>query len=259
MRTHVTPLRIVKHLVLLVSSLVFMFPFLWMVFGVFKTNNEIWQQPYKLFPSHWNLVEVLQSLPTLGLGTYIYNSFFVGIVGTLIMLFAATLFTYVVVFMKTKHTELLFALVLATYMLPGAITYVPSYVILANAGLLDTLSGKKTSLDYIDAARIDGANHLRTLWHVVFPLNQSAFFTLFTLTFIQQYNNYMWPSIMLTSRDKYLISQGLRQFFIQEGAYGMNWAEVMLASTVATLPLFIIFIVGQNWLVTGIMQDSGLK
>jgi multiple sugar transport system permease protein len=278
MRLKSNPLKIVKHTVLIVSSIVFMFPFLWMVFGVFKTNNEIWQQPYKIFPAHWNLAEVLRSLPTLGLGTYIYNSFFVGIVGTFVMLLAATLFTYVIVFMKTKHTELLFALVLATYMLPGAITYVPSYVILANVGLLDSLSGlivsnmasvfavfylrqsfKKTSLDYIDAARIDGANHLRTLWHVVFPLNQSAFFTLFTLTFIQQYNNYMWPSIMLTSQDKYLISQGLRQFFIQEGAYGMNWAEVMLASTVATLPLFIIFIVGQNWLVTGIMQDSGLK
>lgn len=278
MRLQSSLLQIVKHTVLIVSSVFFMFPFLWMVFGVFKTNNEIWQQPYKLFPAHWSLAEVLGSLPTLGLGTYIYNSFFVGIVGTLVMLLVATLFTYVIVFMRTKHTELLFALVLGTYMLPGAITYVPSYVILANLGLLDTLLGlivsnmasvfavfylrrsfKKTSLDYIDAARIDGANHLRTLRHVVFPLNQSAFFTLFTLTFIQQYNNYMWPSIMLTSQDKYLISQGLRQFFIQEGAYGMNWAEVMLASTVATLPLFIIFIVGQNWLVTGIMQDSGLK
>lgn len=273
-----TTLRIVKHTVLIASSIVFMFPFLWMVFGVFKTNNEIWQQPYKLFPTHWNLTEIVRTLPTLGLGTFIYNSFFVGIVGTLIMLLAATLFTYVIVFMKTRHTDVLFALVLGTYMLPGAVTYVPSYVILANIGLLDTLSGlmvsnmasvfavfylrqsfKKTSPDYIDAARIDGANHLRTLWHVVFPLNQSAFFTLFTLTFIQQYNNYMWPSIMLTSREKYLISQGLRQFFIQDGAYGMNWAEVMLASTVATLPLIAIFIIGQNWLVSGIMQDSGLK
>ncbi len=255
-----------------------MFPFLWMVFGVFKTNNEIWQQPYKLFPAQWNIGTVIESLPELGLGTYIFNSFFVGIVGTLMMILAATLFTYVIVFMKTKHTELLFALVLGTYMLPGAITYVPSYVILANVGLLDTLFGlmlsnmasvfgvfylrqsfKKTSPNYIDAARIDGASHLRTLRHVVFPLNQSAFFTLFVLTFIQQYNNYMWPSIMLTSQEKYLISQGLRQFFIQEGAYGMNWAEVMLASTVATLPLIIIFIVVQNWLVTGIKQDSGLK
>lgn len=267
-----------KHGVLLVASAVFMFPFAWMVFGIFKTNNEIWQEPYKLLPGRFDLGAAGEALANTDLGRYIVNSLFVGTVGTLVMLAAAVFFTYVIVFMRTKYTEVLFYVVLATYMLPAAVTYVPSYVILAQMGLLDTLTGlmftyvasvfavfylrqsfKKVSRDYIDAARIDGASHLKTLRHVVLPLNTSAVFTLFVLSFIQQYNNYMWPSIMLNSREKYLVSQGLRQFFIQEGAYGMNWADVMLASTVTIIPLIAIFIVGQNWLVSGIMQDSGLK
>lgn len=69
----------------------------------------------------------------------------------------------------------------------------------------------------------------------------------------------MWPGIILNSQDKYLVSQGLRQFFIQDGAYGMNWSEVMLASTITILPVIIIFILVQKWFVTGIVQDSGVK
>lgn len=269
---------IIKHVVLLPISLIFAFPFIWMVLGVFKTNNEIWQTPYKIFPSQWSMVKVVESLTNIEFGRYIFNSFYVGVAGTFVMIITATLFTYVIVFMKNKYTDWLFMLVLATYMLPSAVTYVPSYVILANIGLLDKLVGlmfsnmasvfavfylrqsfMKMSIDYYEAARIDGASHLSILRHVIFPLNKSAFYTVFVLTFVQQYNSYMWPSIMLKSQDKYLVSQGLRQFFIQDGAYGMNWSEVMLASTVTIIPVILVFIFLQKWFITGVMQDSGLK
>lgn len=267
-----------KHLVLIPLAIFFAFPFIWMVMGIFKTNNEIWQQPYKLLPGQWPLEAVARSLLGLDFGRYIFNSLYVGIVGTLLMILVATLFTYAIVFLGNKYTAWLFYIVLATYMLPGAVTYVPSYVILANLGLLDTLTGlmftylasvfavfylktsfQKMSKDYFDAARIDGASHWKILRHVVFPLNKSAFYTVFVLSFVQMYNNYMWPSIMLSSNEKYLVSQGLRQFFIQDGAYGMNWSQVMLASTVTIMPVILLFIFGQRSFVTGIMQDSGLK
>lgn len=270
--------KISKYSILTLSSLVFAFPFMWMIFGIFKTNAEIWQQPYKLLPDSFNLYKVIGSLGNIHFSQYIFNSLFVGIIGTLLMILVAILFSYVTVFMKTKYTDLLFAVVLATYMLPGAVTYVPSYIILANIHMLDKLWGlifsnlasvfavfylrqsfMKMSFDYVEAARIDGASHLSILRHVVLPLNKSACCTVFVLTFIQQYNNYMWPSIMLKSDEKYLISQGLRQFFIQDGAYGMNWSEVMLASFVAIIPVLIIFILGQQWFITGISQESGLK
>ncbi len=267
-----------KHLVLIPLSILFAFPFIWMVLGVFKTNNEIWQTPYKLLPGEFKITEVMTSLTNIHFGRYIFNSFYVGIVGTLVMLIAAVLFTYVIVFMANRYTEWLFTLVLGIYMLPAAVTYVPSFILLANMGLVDTLTGlmfsyvasifavfylrqsfMKMSKSYYEAARIDGASHWKILKHVVFPLNKSAFYTVFVLTFVQQYNNYMWPSILLKDQNKYLVSQGLRQFFIQDGAYGMNWSEVMLASTVTILPVILLFIVGQRWFVTGIMEDSGLK
>lgn len=269
---------LLRHLVLIASSILFAFPFFWMVMGIFKTNNEIWQTPYKILPEHFDVIGVWASVQEIHFGKYILNSFYVGIVGTIVMLFVTMLFTYVVVFMSGRWTNRIFAVVMAIYMLPGAVTYVPSYVILSRLGLLDALTGlmftylanifavfylrqsfMKTSRSYIEAARIDGASHWETLRYVVFPMNKSAFYTVFILTFVQQYNNYMWPSIMLKDQEKYLVSQGLRQFFIQDGAYGMNWSEVMLASTLTILPVIILFILGQKWFVTGIMQDSGLK
>ncbi|WFR58673.1 carbohydrate ABC transporter permease [Anaerocolumna sp. AGMB13025] len=268
----------IKYIFLCMISFLFVFPFLWMLFGAFKSNNEIWQTPYQLFPKHINLTELAANLKAVNLYGYLGNSFFVGAVGTVLILLVSGMFAYAVVFLKSKNMDRIFAIVLITYMLPGAVTYVPAYVILAKLQLLDKLSGlifsylanvfavfyfrqsfMKTSMDFVEAAKIDGANHRLILRHVILPLNKSAFWSVGLITFIQLYNSYMWPSIMLKSQEKYLISQGLRQFFIQDGAYGMNWSQIMLASTITILPVVILLIVAQKWLMAAISQDSGVK
>lgn len=268
----------IKYIFLCMISFLFVFPFLWMLFGAFKSNNEIWQTPYQLFPKHINLTELAANLKAVNLYGYLGNSFFVGAVGTVLILLVSGMFAYAVVFLKSKNMDRIFAIVLITYMLPGAVTYVPVYVILAKLQLLDKLSGlifsylanvfavfyfrqsfMKTSMDFVEAAKIDGANHRLILRHVILPLNKSVFWSVGLITFIQLYNSYMWPSIMLKSQEKYLISQGLRQFFIQDGAYGMNWSQIMLASTITILPVVILLIVAQKWLMAAISQDSGVK
>ncbi|MDF2609663.1 MAG: transporter permease [Lachnospiraceae bacterium] len=271
-------ITVLKYVILCALSFLFLFPFLWMLFGSFKTNNEIWQKPYHLLPSHFDFSSLLMNLKEIKLNGYLLNSLFVGIVGTILILIVNSMFAYAVVFLKSKYMNLIFVIVLITYMLPGAVTYVPSYVILARLHMLDKLSGlifsylanvfavfyfrqnfMKTSIDFVEAAKLDGAGHWSILRNVILPLNTSAFCSVGLLTFIQLYNSYMWPSIMLNSPEKYLISQGLRQFFIQDGAYGMNWSQVMLASTVAILPVILILIVAQKWLIAAITQDSGVK
>ncbi len=269
---------LMKYIFLAGISVIFLFPFAWMFLGAFKSNNEIWQMPYKLLPDHLDFAEFFQNLKEIKLYGYLFNSFLVGIAGTALILIVSSMFAYAVVFLRNRNMDRIFVIVMVTYMLPGAVTYVPSYVILAHLGLLNTLSGlvfsnlanvfavfyfrqafRKTSMDFVEAAKIDGANHRLILRHVILPLNTSAFSSVGLLTFIQLYNSYMWPSIMLTSQDKYLVSQGLRQFFIQEGAYGMNWAQVMLASTITALPILIILFAAQKWLMSAISQDSGVK
>ena len=110
----------------------------------------------------------------------------------------------------------------------------------------------------IEAARIDGSSEWKILWRIVFPNTKSAFITLGLFTFIGNYNSYMWPSLIMRSKEKTLISNGLIQFFFQEGGYGMNWAQVMVGSTITVLPLLIAFAFLQKWFITGIC-DSGTK
>ncbi|NCC75617.1 MAG: carbohydrate ABC transporter permease [Clostridia bacterium] len=270
--------NLARHLVLAAVSLAFIFPLLWMILGAFKTNNEIWQQPYKLLPDNWNFAEVIALAQSIQFETYIANSLLVGIVGTLAIVLCATWFAYALVFIPGRQNHLLFMIVLVTYMLPSTVTYVPSYVLLSRLGLLDSLPGLmfsnlasvfavfylrqsflKTSPETVEAAQMDGASHTAILRHVVFPLNKPAFVTVSLLLFVQNYSSYLWPSIILSSEENLLVSQGLRQFFIQDGAYGMNWSEVMLASTLTVLPILLIFVLGQNWFTTGITEDSGLK
>ncbi len=131
----------VKYIFLCIISFLFVFPFLWMLFGAFKTNNEIWQTPYQLFPKHINFSDLAANLKAINLYGYLGNSFFVGIVGTFLILLVSGMFAYAVVFLKSKNMDRIFIIVLITYMLPGAVTYVPAYVILANLHMLDKLSG----------------------------------------------------------------------------------------------------------------------
>lgn len=259
-------------------ALAFAFPFLWMVCGIFKTNEEIWRAPHALLPTRVDLQGLAANLSNLGLGKAMLNSVLVGGLGTIAILGVSSLFAYAVVFLRTRWTEFAFMLVLLTYMLPGAVTYVPSYVLLAKLGLLDTWAGlilsylanafsvfflrqsfKRVSRDFIDAARIDGTRELGILFRVVIPLNASSLSSIGMLTFIGLYNSYLWPSIMINDPDKFLISQALRQFFIQEGAYGMNWGQVMLACTIALLPIVILFLAVREWFLTSIAEDSGVK
>ena len=111
----------------------------------------------------------------------------------------------------------------------------------------------------IEAARIDGANHWQILWRVVCPMTKSSFITMGLMNFITCYNNYMWPSLITDSDSKMLVSQGLRKFFIEGGAYGTEWPLVMAGSAIIVLPLLILFAFTQKWFINGIGGDTGMK
>lgn len=111
----------------------------------------------------------------------------------------------------------------------------------------------------IEASRMDGASHFRVLWEIVCPMTKSSFITFGLMSFIAAYNSYMWPSLITNDQPKYLVSQGLRSFFIEGGAYGTEWAKVMAASSVIVLPLLVIFAFTQKWFINGIGGDTGVK
>ncbi len=222
-----------KALILLIFSIFTAFPFLWMVLSALKTKAEI-MDVSRFFPEEFqwgNFYEVIFNSPLL---RYVWNSLFVSVITLAIQIVTAAMIAYALVFMKFKGRKILFAIIMGTYMLPTAATYIPSYIILAKWNLLDTFMGliisncvsifgifllrqafMQVPMGMIEAARIDGASQWKILWRVVCPMTKSSFITFGLMNFITCYNSYMWPSLITDSNEKMLVYQGLRKFIIE--------------------------------------------
>lgn len=266
-----------KMLLLFLFSIFTAFPFFWMVISALKTKAEI-MDVSKFFPAEFqwnNFYEVVFNSPLL---RYVWNSLFVSVITLVIQIVTAAMIAYALVFLKFNGRKILFAIIMGTYMLPTAATYIPSYIILADCNLLNTFTGliisncvsifgifllrqafMQVPMGVIEAARIDGASQWKILWQVVCPMTKSSFITFGLMNFITCYNSYMWPSLITDSNEKMLVSQGLRKFFIEGGAYGTEWPLVMAGSTLIVLPLLILFAFTQKWFINGIGGDTGMK
>lgn len=270
-------LKALKHLFLIFISLGMIFPFFWMVVSSLKTNDEIWQFPPKWFPENPNWGNFIDAWVMAPFDLYIFNSIFTAVCIVTIQVINSAMFAYALTQFNFRGKNILFAVVLVTYMLPSAATYVPSYVILADLEMLDTYKGlilsnavsvfgiflfrqafMQVPKELVDAARVDGASHWMIVWKVITPLTKPTFITFMLISFVQNYNSYLWPSLIMNSEEKQLITTGLRQFFIQEGAYGLQWPLIMAASSFAVIPLLLLFVIAQKWFVSGI-SDQGIK
>lgn len=266
-----------RHIVLICISIITFFPFLWMISSALKTKDEVFNFPPAIVPEvpQWNnFIQVFKEAP---FEIYLRNSFFVASIEVLFQVISAAMIAYALTQFKFKGKKSLFAIILGTYMLPSAVTYVPCYMILADMNLIDTLTGliisnlanvfgiflirqafMQIDKSLVEAARMDGASHLKILLKIMFPLTKPTFITFGLISFVTYYNEYMYPSLITKSPEKFLVSAGLRQFFIQGGAYGIKWPEIMAASTITVLPLLILFLVAQKWFMQGV-SDSGVK
>ena len=272
--------RILKKIVLYVFLVIFTFavafPFLWMMSSALKTKDEV-MNSFSLIPNEFlwgNFAEAFTGAP---FAQYIFNSLLTALVIVAIQVVNSAMIAYALTQLQFRGRGAMFAVIMATNMLPAAATYVPSYIILAEMNLLNTYTGliisncvymfgiflvrqafMQVSKSLVEAAWVEGASHWHTLWHILVPITKSSFVTLGLLSFVANYNNYMWPSLITTRPQYYLISQGLRLYFIEGGAYGIKWPQIMAASTFTVLPLMILFFVTQRWFIQGI-SDSGVK
>lgn len=226
-------------------------------------------------PQWSNFISILVDSPLPG---YIANSLLVSVVTVALQIVTGAMLAYAIVFFEFKGRKALFTLIMGTYMLPVAATYIPSYIILSRWGMLDTFRGliisstvsifgifllrqsfMQVPKGLVEAARMDGGSHFRILWEIICPMTKSSFITFGLMSFISTYNNYMWPSLITRSSEKYLVSQGLRSFLIEGGAYGTEWALVMAGSAVIVVPLLVLFAFTQKWFINGIGGDTGIK
>lgn len=269
---------IVRNAILIFFSLLIALPFFWMLTNSLKTKNEIWARPPVLWPAVPQWSNFSEALGDGYLMRYTFNSLFVALAITAIVLFNSAMFGYALTHVRMKGKTFFFTVIMITYIMPSAVTNIPSYVILAKLNLINTHLGliissmasifsifyfrqmfSQISPAIVESAKMDGASHMRILWQIVAPMSFSTFITLGVFSFIGSYNSYVWPSLILQSKEKYLVSQGMQLFFVAEGAYGMKWGAIMATCTVIVVPLLFLFVACEKYIVAGISNDSAVK
>ncbi|MCL5269373.1 MAG: carbohydrate ABC transporter permease [bacterium] len=260
------------HAVLTVVALTMLLPFAWMVLASFKPLSEIEQ--INPIPTEWkpgNYPKIFEQIP---FAKYYFNSLFVAAWVTLLQTLTSAMAAYSFARLRWPGRDQLFKLYLATIMIPGVVTMIPNYALMVRLHLLDSYTGLivpaafsafgtfllrqfmltiSPSMD--EAAAIDGATHWRIFWEVILPLSRPGVIVLAIFTFMGTYGSFFWPLVLIKSEHLRTLPIGMVYF---DTIYGRQTNLIMAASVMNIIPLIILFLILQNYLVKGI-QLGALK
>ena len=270
--------KVVRHIVLIAVGVLLIYPLLWMVTSSLKPEDLIFRDPSLLpetidfsnYTDGWNALSSPFGLYLLNSGAIVLGS----LLGNLI---TCSMAAYAFAKLEFRGKKIFFALMLMTLMLPIHVLIVPQYVLFSNLGWVNTFlplivpkflatdaffiflmvqffRGLPKELD--EAARIDGAGYWRTYFQVLLPLSVPALATTAIFTFIWTWNDFYSQLIYLTRPDVLTVPVALRNFVDSTG--GSSWGSLFAMSVVTLIPVFLIFLVGQRYLIKGI-ATTGLK
>lgn len=252
------------------------FPFYWMLKTSFLTDSQALEMPPKLwfsFPLYFgNYKEVFELAAT---GRAICNSLFIAVVSTAGVLFTSSLAAFAFAKLRFPGEKKLFGLIFATMLIPSQVTLIPLYVVFSKIGWVDThlplivpqimvnaygvflIRQFMVSVpdSYIEAAKLDGAGYLRIYAGIMLPLCKPALVTLGMFTFVGNWNNFVGPLIYLNTEELFTLPLIINSF---RSAYAVDWGLLMAGSTVAVLPLLLIYLFAQRSFIEGIAAP-GLK
>lgn len=261
--------------VLTVALVAVIAPFIWMVLGSFKGEGELRQQPPTWWPQDGSLDNYTQLFSRLNFSQYFLNSTIVAVVVTAGNLLFCSMVGYALAMLDFKGKRWLFGAVMTTLMIPGVVTFVPLFVLVANVGLIDSLPGlflpflvapfgvflmrqfiSGLPRDLLDAGRVDGAGELRIFARIILPLCGPALATLGILTFLGSWNNFLWPLVVAQTEQHYTLPVALALY--STGQNSTQYGLLLAGSTVVLLPILAIFLVFQRRFIEGI-ASTGIK
>ena len=263
------------YLILTVGLVAVVTPFVWMVLGSFKSEGELRQSPPTWWPQSGSWDNYTQLFSQFGFGTYFFNSTVVAVTVTIGNLLFCSMLGYALAMLEFKGKRALFVLVMVTLLIPGVVTFVPLFVLVANAGLVDTLPALILPFlvspfgvflmrqfiiglprELLDAGRVDGAGELKIFARIFLPLCGPALATLGILTFLSSWNNFLWPLVVAQTEDKYTLPVALALY--STGQNSTRYGLLLAGSTVVLLPILIIFLIFQRRFIEGI-ATTGIK
>jgi multiple sugar transport system permease protein len=250
------------HLLLAPLALIFIFPFVQMVLASFMTTREINAYPPALFPHHPSLEGYRKVLQQSDFGTWFLNSVIVTSVAVASQLLLCPIAGYAFARMRFIGTRLLQLLLLTTVFIPPQLLMIPVYKMYAALGIVGTIPSLflpwmasaisiflmrqffiRLPKEIEEAAMIDGCSRLGVFARVLLPLMRPALATIALLTVLNAWNDFLWPLISITDSSNYTLQLGLLTY---QGQHHTEWAAVMATNVMVTLPLLVVFLLGQR-------------
>jgi multiple sugar transport system permease protein len=267
--------RILSYTFLTLGLAATVLPFVWMLLGSFKSESELAQRPPTWWPRQPTMENFVEWIQDLDYGRFFSNSFLVAMVTVLGNLVFCSMVGYALAKMDFPGKRVLFSLVMIMLMVPGMVTFVPTFILVANMGLINTypalilpqlvsplgvflmrqfIMGVPDAL--LEAARLDGAGEFRTFAQVVMPLCGPPLATLAILTFLGSWNNFLWPMVAAQTENMYTLPVALSLY--STGQHGLDYGILLAGSVLVVTPILVLFLFLQRYFVQGVAL-TGIK
>ncbi|MCD6546595.1 MAG: carbohydrate ABC transporter permease, partial [Thermotogae bacterium] len=268
--------KIIIYLILLVASVSFLLPFIWLVRSSFMDIGQIFILPPEWIPRPFRWQNYPEALTAVPFGRYALNTITILIFVEAGVIITSTMSAFAFSRLRWKGRDKIFSVLLTSLMVPYVVTLIPTFLLWKALGGINTFlpltvpawfGGGMFNVFLLrqffltipyeldEAAYLDGATPLQVLWKVIIPLSKPAILTVAIFTFMSVWNDLLGPIVYLNDPDKYTLAVGLSTFV---GMYTGQWNYLMAASTVMILPPIILFFIGQKFFVQGITL-TGLK
>ncbi|WP_166239700.1 carbohydrate ABC transporter permease [Paenibacillus turpanensis] len=266
--------RAFYYVILIAGALLSAFPFYWMLVIATNDRSGVFHVPPLLTVGDQFFVNFKRVMEKSDFFLALGNSLFVSVAVTVSVIFFCTLAGYAFAKYDFPYKNVLFILVIGTLFVPQQLSVLPTYVIMAKLQWIDTFKAlivpamvnafgifwmrqyisAAVHSELIEAGRMDGCGHFRIFWNINVPIITPAMATLGILTFMNTWNDFFWPLVVLKNREHFTIQIALQQLFTTRD--GLDYGMIMSATFTATLPLLIVFLLFSRWFIAGLTSGA---
>jgi len=262
------------YVILIMSIGALVYPFIWMILTSFKPDSDLYVYPPLFFPSTWQFENFSRVFELIPFARYYMNSIIVTAVGVVSQVGISILAAYPLARLKFPLKNAIFTFVLLTMLMPFVVTMIPTFIIVAKLGWVDSYKGVILPLlfngfsiiflvqfflaipkDLEDSAKLDGCGYLRILFHVIIPNTKEGISTITLFSFLTWWRQYLWPLIVINSTEIRTLPIGLK-YLLSDG--GKEYNVLMAASVMAIIPVIILYMLLEKQFIKSI-TFTGIK
>ena len=263
-----------NYLILGAGAILMVVPFIWMVSTSFKPQAETVSFPPRLFPINPTISNYIDVFDRANMGRLYWNTIYLSVIKTVFNIYTSALLGYIFGKFVFRGRDLIFYILLSTWIIPFEVYLIPLYLMTVQVGWADKYVALivpeiftiyamfmfrqfmyTIPTELIDAARIDGAGEWYIFHRIIIPLSRAALFTLVAFYFMWNWNDFLWPLVVISSHDKYVITVGLATFV---GEFWNQYGVIMAGASLAIIPILALFIAVQRCIIEGVVL-TGLK